>query len=67
MNHERRFDEWEKDQIDYIVQTIGFYGLVGVIRAIIAQHYPTDIFAGSPDKGPRFIDKLREALAILDE
>lgn len=59
--------EWEQERIEALAETVGFYGLVGMVRRILAAHYPKDLFAGSPDKGPRFTQKLHEALAILDE
>lgn len=60
--------EWEQERIDALAESTGFYGLVAIVRKILATHYPIDIFNEiSPDKGPRFTAKLHEALAILDE
>lgn len=58
---------WEQERTAELAESVGFYGLVGLIRAILAAHYPQDLFAGSPDKGARFTTKLHEALAILDD
>ncbi|MBR1146650.1 hypothetical protein [Bradyrhizobium sp. AUGA SZCCT0431] len=59
--------DWEKEQVHNLAEHVGFYGLVGLIRLILSKHYPSDLFAGSPDKGARFTQKLHEALAILDD
>ena len=59
--------EWEKQRIDDLVDAVVFYGLVGMVRAIVTNTYPAELFAGMRDKGPRFTQKLHEALAILDE
>lgn len=59
--------EWETQRIEELAESVGFYGLVGLVRLILGAHYPRDLFAGSPDKGARFTQKLHEALEILDE
>ncbi len=62
MNH-----EWEKKRIEELTESIGFYGLVGIVRSILNKHYPKDLFGASPDVGARFSQKLHEAIDILDE
>lgn len=59
--------EWEKQRIEGLVREIGFYGLVGVIRHILAAYYPKDLSLGNPDVGARFTQKLHEAIELLDE
>lgn len=59
--------EWEKQRINDLAESVGFYGLLGLVRHILAAHYPKDLFAESPDKGARFTQKLHEALEILDK
>lgn len=59
---------FEQQKIEDLAKSIGFYGLVGLVRLILNIHYPLDVFDGSSqDKGPRFTVKLHEALAVLDE
>lgn len=58
--------DWETERINELAESVGFFGLLGLVRLILAAHYPKDLFAGSPDKGARFTQKLHEALEILD-
>jgi len=59
--------EWNNAQIEVWLE-LGFEGLVRLVHNILERRYSDSVFTGvSGDQGPRFIVKLREALAILEE